>query len=451
MDTTLRMLLFMSSREKFCDKIEIVLGQGVQIMSFDSLSPGSLPLRENHAPPIPSEDFDPSSASTGSSLTPALPQTQEPVPNWAEFQPALDLPTRHGLSELKRQIAQDDAGKWDLIVPKDRLALSQGRLTLPEEHLDEHPECLTLSPWATAQVCQRLGIPVDYYRKLSRSLRDANVNHWLWRQDAELDDEGNPRPEGSQSWLLRCKAQAVRAVLSDRYRPLDNADLIGTLIPILEDRFEVRGIALTPESFHLRLVDPRLAREVLPNDRLMVGVHVANSETGRRSVTVDALVWRLVCLNGMVRLVRGKSLLRQRHVSWDRPRFADALNRAVCEAVTAGAGLIDRLQAATREPVPDVEGVIRAIGQQAMLTQSIQDRVKQALLSTPPPQQERVYGLVQALTFVAQNLSPDDRYDLEVTAGRLLDEGLPAPVKADAIICRSNVGRMLGNDRMLGG
>jgi len=123
----------------------------------------------------------------------------------------------------------------------------------------------------------------------------------------------------------------------------------------------------------------------------------------------------------------------------------------VCEAVTAGAGLIDRLQAATREPVPDVEGVIRAIGQQAMLTQSIQDRVKQALLSTPPPQQERVYGLVQALTFVAQNLSPDDRYDLEVTAGRLLDEGLPAPVKADAIIRRSNVGRMLGNDRMLGG
>ncbi len=417
-------------------------------MSLNSLSPGSLPLRENS--PV-QENHTLPDLPTGSSLTPALPQAQEPVPNWSEFQPTLDLPTRHGLTELKRQITQDDAGKWDLIVPKDRLALTQGLLTLPEEHLDEHPECLTLSPWATAQVCQRLGIPVDYYRKLSRPLRDANVNHFLWRQDAEPEDEGNARSSGSGFWLLRCKEQTVRAVLSDRYRPLDNADLVGTLVPILEDRFEVRGIALTPESFHLRLVDPRLAREVLPNDRLMVGVHVANSETGRRSVTVDALVWRLVCLNGMVRLVRGKSLLRQRHVSWDRPRFADALNRAVCEAVTAGAGLIDRLQAATREPVPDIEGVIRAIVQQALLTQSIQDRVKQALLSTPPPQQERVYGLVQALTYTAQSLAPDDRYDLEVVAGRLLDEGLPAPVKADAVMRRLHNGRLMSDERMSGG
>ncbi len=423
-------------------------------MSLDSLSPGFLPMRENS--PVRENHSQPNPL-VGSRLNPVLPQVSEPAPkdpapSWAEFQPTLDLPTRHGLTELKRQIAQDDAGKWDLLVPKDRLILSRGQLVLPEEHLDEHPEFLSLSPWATAQVCHRLGIPSPYFLRCPSPLQDAQFNHWAWQTGEEPDeDEGGNKPCAPRPWLLRCKAQTVRAVLSDRYRPLDNADLVGTLVPILEDRFEVRGIALTPESFHLRLVDPRLAREVLPNDRLMVGVHVANSEVGRRSVTVDALVWRLVCLNGMVRLVRGKSLLRQRHVSWDRPRFADALNRAVCEAVTAGAGLIDRLQAATREPVPDVEGVIRAIGQQAALTQSVQDRVKQALLSTPPPQQERVYGLVQALTYTAQSLAPDDRYDLEVLAGRLLDEGLPAPVKADALIRRPNSGRMLGNDRLPGG
>ena len=148
---------------------------------------------------------------------------------------------------------------------------------------------------------------------------------------------------------------------------------------------------------------------------------------------MDALVWRLVCLNGLVRLVKGRSLLRQRHISWDRPRFADALRTAVSEAVMAGAGLIDRLQAATREPVPDVAGVVRAIARQASLTQAVQEKVLAALQATSPPQQERVYGLVQALTFTAQSLSPDDRYDLEVTAGRLLDEGLPTPLRADAL------------------
>ena len=364
-------------------------------------------------------------------------------------QAALDLPARCGLDEVQERIRHDDRGKWDLSAPRDRLALAGGQIILPEDCLDEYPERLTLSPWATAQACQRLGIPPDYFRKCSAPLKDANFNHWVWRHDAEPDEDG-ASPASPRPWLLRCKGQTVRAVLSDRYVPLDNADLLGILVPLLEGRFEVRGLSLTPESLHLRLVDPRLAREVLPDDRLMAGVHIANSETGSRSVSVDAMVWRLVCLNGLVRLVRGKSLLRQRHVSWDRPRFADALGRAVSEALTAGAGLIDRLEAATREPVPDVEGVIRAIGQQAALTQSVQERVRLALLGTPPSQAETVYGLTQALTFVAQSLPPDDRYELEVTAGRLLDEGLPPPVKENLVKAGSNESRPARKSRTRG-
>lgn len=373
-----------------------------------------------------------------------VPVLMPSVPDWAQWQNVQDLPMRHGLNELHRQIERNDQHKWDLTVPRDRLALANGRLILPEEYIGEYPESLTLSPWATAQVCQRLSIPTPYFLRCPLPLRDAQFNHWAWSQDQEPDEDstkpGSPRP-----WLLRCQGEGVRAVLSDRYAPLDNADLLGTLVPLLEGRFEVRGIALSSESLHLRLVDPRLAREVLPDDRLLAGVHVANSEVGRRSVTVDALVWRLVCLNGLVMLVKGRSLLRQRHISWDRPRFADALRVAVSDAAMAGAGLIDRLQAATREPVPDVEGVVRAIARQASLTQAVQEKVLSALRATPPPQQERVYGLVQALTFTAQSLPPDDRYDLEVTAGRLLDEGVPTPLKADASSTQSK--QKPGGDR----
>ena len=395
-----------------------------ELLTSDSLT---LPIGEYHARlgqpagPIP--------------LALPVPASASPVPDWAQWQNVQDLPTRHGLDELHRQIERDDQHKWDLTVPRDRLALANGRLILPEEYAGEYPESLTLSPWATAQVCQRLGIPAPYFLRCSLPLRDAQFNHWAWSQDQE-PDEDSPKPGSPRPWLLRGQGEGVRAVLSDRYAPLDNADLLGTLVPLLEGRFEVRGIALSDESLHLRLVDPRLAREVLPNDRLLAGVHVANSEIGRRSVTVDALVWRLVCLNGLVSLVKGRSLLRQRHISWDRPRFADALRTAVSEAATAGAGLIDRLHAATREPVPDVEGVVRAIARQASLTQAVQEKVLAALRATPPPQQERVYGLVQALTFTAQSLPPDDRYDLEVTAGRLLDEGVPAPLKADTALLK---------------
>lgn len=392
------------------------------LLTSDSLT---LPIGEYHA------RLDQPAGLTPLALP--VPVSAPPVPDWAQWQNVQDLPMRHGLNELHRQIERDDQHKWDLTIPRGRLALANGRLILPEEYAGEYPESLTLTPWATAQVCQRLGIPTPYFLRCPLPLRDAQFNHWAWSQDQE-PDEDNPKSGSPRPWLVRCQREGVRAVLSDRYAPLDNADLLGTLVPLLEDRFEVRGIALTSESLHLRLVDPRLAREVLPDDRLLAGVHVANSEVGRRSVTVDALVWRLVCLNGLVMLVKGRSLLRQRHISWDRPRFADALRVAVSEAAMAGAGLIDRLQAATREPVPDVEGVIRAIARQASLTQAVQEKVLSALRATPPPQQERVYGLVQALTFTAKSLPPDDRYDLEVTAGRLLDEGVPAPLKADAAL-----------------
>jgi hypothetical protein len=74
--------------------------------------------------------------------------------------------------------------------------------------------------------------------------------------------------------------------------------------------------------------------------------------------------------------------------------------------------------------------VILALSRQAGLTQRVQEGVRRALLATPASQQETVYGFVQALTLTAQDLPPDDRYDLEVAAGRLLDEGLPSPAKA---------------------
>jgi len=371
---------------------------------------------------------------------PALPAPIPPAPD----QTVLDLPARCGLEAVRERLRQDDRNKWDLTVPRERLMLGGGRLILPEEFRDEYPERLDLSGWATTQACQRLGIPAQYFVRCPPPLRDVQFNHWLWKAANEPDDEHLPEEDeesglsnrssadGLRPWLLRGKEGTVRAVLSDRYAPLDNADLLATLTPLLEGRFEVKTLLLTPESLHLRLVDPRLAREVLPDDRLMVGLHVANSEVGRRSVTVDALVYRLVCQNGLIRLVKGRSLLRQRHVSWDRPRFQDALSRSLSEAITAGAGLIERLSLATRMPVPDVEGVILALSRQAGLTQRVQDGVRRALLATAAPQQETVYGFVQALTLTAQDLPPDDRYDLEVAAGRLLEEGLPSPVRPTA-------------------
>ncbi len=56
--------------------------------------------------------------------------------------------------------------------------------------------------------------------------------------------------------------------------------------------------------------------------------------------------------------------------------------------------------------------------------------MKLSLLGEPSGQQESLYGLVNAVTSAAQRLSLDERYDLEVLAGHLLESGLPATLQS---------------------
>ena len=100
------------------------------------------------------------------------------------------------------------------------------------------------------------------------------------------------------------------------------------------------------------------------------------------------------------------------------------------EALTAGAGLIDRLQAATREPVPDMEGVIRAIGQQAALHPvgaGAGSSCAAGNAAAPGRDGVRADAGFDVRGAVPCRRTPGTTW--EVMAGRLLDEGF-APVRS---------------------
>ena len=199
------------------------------------------------------------------------------------------------LNCARESVRDDDAGKWDTLVPRKILQMQNGQLSWPQMG-DEQP--LTPSTWASGQLCARLGLPAPYFRKCPTDLQDAQANYWL---------EHGPQKPG-EKWMLRAKDENLRAVLSERYSPLDNATLLDELRLLLPDSYRVDWFGLQDESLHLRVVDPARTRELLPDDALTVGIHLVNSEVGMRSVTVDALVYRLVCTNGLIRLVKGQKL-----------------------------------------------------------------------------------------------------------------------------------------------
>jgi hypothetical protein len=334
------------------------------------------------------------------------------------------------LSEARELIALDDRGKADTLVLRRQLMLKDGELVLPANG-DEIGRSATtsnfwdrLAPtvWAQGQLCARLGIPLTYFRGCPAVLQDQNANYWL-RQGRDGKDLGK---DYGEQWLLRSRHGALRAVLSSSYSPLDNATLLDALLPVLGHRYKLDWFALSDEGLHLRVVDPTRTREVLPDDALSVGVHITNSEVGKRSITVDALVYRLQCSNGLITLVQGKSLLRRRHIHIEGLRFVAALEEALSGAFGVAEEFLSQMEASTRQVVTDPEIAIERLGVRWNLSQETREDAIWALLSEPNDRQNSAYALINAFTSAAQSLSDDKRYDLEVLAGEMARYGVPA-------------------------
>jgi hypothetical protein len=102
--------------------------------------------------------------------------------------------------------------------------------------------------------------------------------------------------------MVRTLDGSARAFLSDRYRPLDNADLAGAVLPALLNRSDivVRSSAITERRFYLKASSSRIVAEVRRGDVLEIGIAISNSEIGDGSLSVSPFLRRCVCDNGMI-------------------------------------------------------------------------------------------------------------------------------------------------------
>ena len=380
----------------------------------------------------------------GGASAPSQSIPQPPRPPQGQL--PLGLAPTGDLALVRERVRRDAQDKWDALTPRAEIRLHNGRVWFPEAAQSDFAASLRPTSWATAQFCQRLGIPAAYFKKCPPRLQDLQFNHWVRQASGgreeddcppfpdRTDDEVPPEadsdaaPDGptpSETWLLRMRGDALRGVLSSRYARLDDDLLLDCLAPLLPQGFAVDWFSLDDAGLHLRLVDPRRPQSVLPGDDLLCGIHVANSEVGRRAVTVDALVYRLVCQNGLIRLVKGKSLLYRRHVHLSAPRFKEALEGAVLGALDEAGRFLEQIRTAARTPVPDVGAVLALLARQEALSKGFLEAAEKSLRSEPSGQQETVWGLANGLTQAAQALSPDDRYGIEALAGRLIEHGPP--------------------------
>ena len=191
--------------------------------------------------------------------------------------------------ELERQLAT----KRDLVVPSSLMQCEtdEGGSCRMMIEGKEGQERYGITNLARRQLADKLKIPFAYFERMRTdqpTLLDRHINTWL-----RSDDERR---------LLRTLDGNVRAVLSDRYRRLDNYDLAENVLPILqrlpEARFE--SVELTETKMYLKVVTPRVELEIAPGDVVQAGIVITNSEVGQGTLSVQPLIYRLVCRNGLI-------------------------------------------------------------------------------------------------------------------------------------------------------
>jgi hypothetical protein len=329
--------------------------------------------------------------------------------------------------ELERQISS----KRDLVVPSSFLQCRTnegGDLKLIVDSRQGDGE-YGVTGLARRQLADKLKIPFAYFERMRTEqpqLLDRNVNTWL-------QSDGDRR-------MIRTLDGQVRAVLSDRYRRLDNFDLAENVLPILQRlegaRFE--SVELTETKMYLKVVTPRVEFEVAPGDVVQAGIVITNSEVGCGTLSVQPLIYRLVCSNG---LIASDHALRKTHVGRSLATEAESVNvfrddtlaaddrafflkvRDVVEAAVSEATfrqVAQKLQKTrdirlTGDPVKSVE----VLANRYTLNDTERAGVLRHLIVEGDLS---AYGLLNAVTHFSQDVANYDRAtELEALGGKLME------------------------------
>jgi hypothetical protein len=304
-------------------------------------------------------------------------------------------------TQVEERLVEDDRNKWDRKAAAGDLRISTSYGLLDVGNTDRAPDRYALSELATSQMCQRLGIPVLYYRRLPHELRATVANHDFGR----LKDN---------AYLLRGKDEWIRAFLSADYVTYNNGQVAETVHELLrEAAISVKSLVLEETHLFLKIVSEEVADGA---SGLKAGVMIGNSEVGMGSVSIEPFVFRLACTNDLV-ISKDKSF-RHPHtrLTVDDLRKGTAL--AISIAFEVAASVLDRFLKTREEMMVDPVETIRELAEARKMPQKFADGVASSYAAEPQPTR---FGVINAFTRAAQKLGPLQRIEVERFAGTLLE------------------------------
>ena len=331
------------------------------------------------------------------------------------------MKTGRNLQEVLVELNRQNQAKQDFISPAQGMRLREDGHTFEINHLTTNQqEVFGTTSLFHRQVASALGIPAKYYDLMQAQkpeLLAENVNSWF--------------ADKPSSYMVRSMdygaGQVARALLSERYRRIDNMEIATAVLPLFagNDQYEVMSCEVTENRLYLKVVNHRLEMEVRKGDIVQTGVMISNSEVGLGAVSIQPLVYRLVCTNGMVVNSMGE---RRTHVGRAAKALEDSFNIYTDETLEAEdkafmLKLRDTTMAAIEEArfaqiigvleqshgakiTGRVQDVIELTGKAYDLNQPEQDSILNYLIKGGDLS---LYGLSNAITRASQDVESYDR------------------------------------------
>lgn len=323
------------------------------------------------------------------------------------------------LNEMAAEITRQNSMKEDYLVDTRSLQMEPYDSQIYLHMFDgntEPVEPMQVNTIAHRQFGTHLKIPAPYYDRMlteKPELLAANVNAWLQHSPSKR--------------LLRTMEGTARAFLSNRYRRIDNMEIATAVLPIIGQmegaRFE--SCQITDSRMYMKVVNPRLEAEVVPGDIVQAGVIISNSETGMGAVSIQPLVYRLVCSNGMIvndaqtrRNHVGRvndmednfQLYSEKTLAADDKAFILKIQDTVRAAVEEArfAQVVGLMQNASQAEMntKDVPGIVKLASREFHITDDEGEGILQHLIEG---KDLTLYGLSNAVTRHSQDVENYDR------------------------------------------
>ena len=217
----------------------------------------------------------------------------------------------------------------------------------------------------------------------------------------------------------------IRSQHSQGYAPYDNLRFVEDL---LANAPEVRDLPVL--QYHNTDGAMRLRFALTPGEEITVNKPVTmleawNSEVGRKSVSINGGIWKLICTNGMGSWERNSEYAWRHYGNSDR--IGAGVRSAVDEVLVGSNGALDAYTKALDVAINDAAAWLEAELTREKASQTFVARAQHALKDPTTTPGGFLASAVDAITLAAQE-TPDllAQADYEAFASRILRRGLSA-------------------------